>query len=194
MIFLVTFKLHGQFRNLVVPYGSAFFTETGMSNINVLNITVWFTALLIIHSNSWPLPYGILRYFSPGLLLFLYRLCYVVIYEVVLLYYFTSVYSSFLLYLVWVFCLIPLALCCSLKLFLLAQRKYVPLSSIHLDVAAKLENKRNKKKRERERENEKWNKLRTLLYSCNITFCWRNSYPSGSFLIFTPPENKSLCM
>jgi hypothetical protein len=78
-----------------------------------------------------------------------------VIYEVVLLYYFTSVYSSFLLYLVWVFCLIPLALCCSLKLFLLAQRKYVPLSSIHLDVAAKLENKRNKKKRERERENEK---------------------------------------
>ena len=107
---------------------------------------------------------------------FLYRLCYVVIYGIVLLYYFTSVYSSFLLYLVWVFCLIRLALCCSLKLFWLAQKKCVPLSSIRLDVAAK-QKKQKKKERERERENKRWNKLRTLLYSCNIIFCWRNSYP-----------------
>jgi hypothetical protein len=63
-----------------------------------------------------------------------------------MLYYVTSVYSSFLLYLVWVFCLIPLALCCSWKLFLLAQKEYVPLSSIRLDVAAKPENKRKKER------------------------------------------------
>lgn len=116
---------------------------------------------------------------------FLYRLCYVVILEVVLLYYFTSVCCSFLLYLVWVFCLIPVALYCSWKLFLLAQNKCVPLSSIYLDVAAKLENK-NKKKGEREREikedDEKENKLRTLLYSCNIIFCWIKKYLSNCSL------------
>lgn len=116
----------------------------------------------------------------------LYRLCYVVIWEF-LLYYFTSVCCSFLMYLVWVFCLIPLAFYCSWKLFLLAQNKYVPLSSINLDVAAKLETKKKKK-----RANEKENKLRTLLYSCNIIFCWTNSYVSHSSFIFASPENKQI--
>jgi hypothetical protein len=52
-------------------------------------------------------------------------------------------------------------------------------------VAAKLENK-NKKKGEREREikedDEKENKLRTLLYSCNIIFCWIKKYLSNCSL------------
>jgi len=118
LFLLVTFKLHGHFRNLVVPVRFCLLHRNWKwAVLMFLNITVWFTSLLVIYSNSWPLPYGISRYFSPGLLLFLCRLCYVVIYEVVLLHYFTSVYSSFLLYLVWVFCLICLALCCSLKLF-----------------------------------------------------------------------------
>lgn len=123
-----------------------------MSNITILNIPVWYTSLLVILSNSWPLPYGISRYFSPCLLLF-YIGCvmswYMKLLCCTILRLFTAAF-----YCIWFgfFCLIPLALCCSWKLFLLAQKKYVPLSSIRLDVAAKLENKRNKKN---ERENEK---------------------------------------
>jgi hypothetical protein len=43
----------------------------------------------------------------------------------------------------------------------LAQNKYVPLSSVYLDVAAKLENKNKKRERGRERkeDDEKENKI-----------------------------------
>lgn len=69
----------------------------------------------------------------------------------------------------------------------------MPLSSIYLDVAAKLENKNKKKKegeRERKEDDEKENKLRTLLYSCNIIFCWIKKLPLSLFLIFTPESKQ----
>jgi hypothetical protein len=84
-----------------------------------INVLKYYSLVYVITHNSqlttalWNFKI-LFTWSSP---VFLYRLCYVVIYEVVLLYYFMSVYSSFLLYLVWVFCLIRLALCCSLKLF-----------------------------------------------------------------------------
>jgi hypothetical protein len=51
--------------------------------------------------------------------------------------------------------LTPVALYCSWKLFLLAQNKYVPLSSIYLDVAAKLENRKKKKKKKKQNPKKK---------------------------------------
>lgn len=51
--------------------------------------------------------------------------------------------------------------------------------------------KTTKKVRERKKDDEKENKLRTLLYSCNIIFCWEKIVPL-SFLFFTHPECKQV--